>query len=80
MDAGKQPIFQGYSLTTLDYLNTYKYMIIDVIREDAKRSLDNLIRETDFATWIRMKCSAESEKEYQLIEKYIAGARRKKKM
>ena len=50
--------FKGYSLTTLDYLNTYKYMIIDVIREDAKRSLDNLIRETDFATWIRMKCSA----------------------
>lgn len=71
--------FKGYSLTTLDYLHTYKYMIMDVIREDSKRNLDNLMRETDFALWLQLKCNTDAQKEYQMIEKYIASVKRKKR-
>jgi len=62
--------FKGYSMTTWDYINTYKKLIIEYIRQDTNKQLNSLLIETDFLSWLHRKRAFTSKKRSKLIQKY----------
>lgn len=69
--------FKGYSMTTWDYINTYKKLIIEYIRQDTNKQLNSLLIETDFLSWLHRKRAFTSKKRSKLIQKYCLAYKKK---
>lgn len=63
--------FKGYSKTALDYFNTYHSLIVKYVRMDAAERLDSLLKETDFAYWVKRRRFMPVKNQGELIRKYI---------
>lgn len=69
--------FKGYSQTALDYFNTYHSIIIKYIQADAADRLDSLLKESDFAFWMRNKKILTAKNQNEMIQKYIRYAQKR---
>jgi len=63
--------FKGYSKTALDYFNTYHSLIVKYVRADVSERLDGLLKETNFAQWVKRKRFLPAKTQGELIRKYI---------
>lgn len=61
--------FKGYSYTTLNYLAKMRANIMEGIREDSKKLLENLLQETNYKKWSSKH--GRGRDEYKKIRKYV---------
>lgn len=64
-------VFKGYSKTAQEYLNKYREMVLEYMRQDAKKRLDLLLAETGYDAWKRRRFHNISGNEWGSIQKYI---------
>lgn len=64
-------IFKGYSKTVQDYLNKYRDLILEHMRQDVKKRLELLLSETGYGAWRKKKRVGGDAKEGELIKKYL---------
>lgn len=68
--------FKGYSKTSLNYFTKYKKLILNYVRQDAKKELEMLLAETDYTLWCKLHPLLPSEPQIR-IRKYISYRSRK---
>ena len=64
-------IFKGYSRTVQEYLEKYRSLVLEDIRQNMKERLGLLLSETGYASWREKKHSASGAREWEFIKKYI---------
>lgn len=72
----RSAFFKGYSKTTLIYFTKYKKLIINYIKQDAKKELEMLLSETDYTFWCKLHPFLPAEPENK-VRKYLSYRIRK---
>ncbi len=67
-------IFKGYSRTAQEYLEKYRKLIVDYVRQDTKKSLELLLAETTYAQWRAKRRPRRNVKESEWIRRYVRQA------
>lgn len=69
--------FKGYSMTALEYFRSYKREILQEVKVDAKKQMNELLKQTTFDAWVKSRRFTSQRKE-KLILRYFAAISKRK--